>query len=367
MDTLVINNSLSEQGKRIDWVDVCKGFAIFFIYFGHWITESGNLKAFSYSFHLQLFFIISGFFAIKQQKKKNMQFIKHQIYLLLVPFLFFTIVNIVYFNLNGYKTLNELVLNFSTNFTDFTHSVSPELWFLPSLFCVTVFFFFLLKLIKKPIIVFLISYFLYMIQICYNNTILKVILYPFIEFMGISSIPTYLLWYSLGALLFPYIKKIINIMHDDKSLIKYLTISTGIFLTLMTILIYFFKPDNFWRKLLSLIGSDMSTNNFVYVNFKICITIIICSSFIFLSYVFRNSKIMSYIGKNTLILIGFEFLMKDFLVLNLIPMFNIGIIKLESTVQIIIISSLTLISIMPLFKLLNKHVPFLIGKSKKQL
>lgn len=362
MQSLETTNDLN---TRIDWIDVCKAFAIFFIYFGHWLTTNGNLAIFAYSFHLQLFFLISGFFAVKQQKKKSKNFIIDQVFLLIIPFLFFTFINIVYFNLDGSKTFNELLLSFTSNFTDYSHSVSPELWFLPALFCVAISYYFLLKVIKKPLIILILAYILYIIETSFKETMIGFILSPFIGFMGISAIPAYLFWYSLGSVLFPYLKKWVSLFNSGNFKQKFLFRLLGISSILITTFIYWFKPDAFWNKLLALTNSHYVFNNtFLFTNFRIVITLIICFTFIFLSYLFRNSQTLSYIGKNTLILLGFEFIIKDFLVLNLIPMFNLGIVKLETTAQVITISILMIICVIPLFKPLNKHIPYLVGKRK---
>ena len=56
-----------QEKNRIDWVDVARGLALIFVYLGHWLTA--RVDAFAYAFHLQLFFIISGFFAIRSDMK----------------------------------------------------------------------------------------------------------------------------------------------------------------------------------------------------------------------------------------------------------------------------------------------------------
>ena len=53
--------------QRYDFIDVAKAIAIIFIFIGHW--ASPNLRVFAYSFHFFLFFMISGFFALRMQKK----------------------------------------------------------------------------------------------------------------------------------------------------------------------------------------------------------------------------------------------------------------------------------------------------------
>lgn len=358
-----ISENLQLKNTRIDWIDVSKAFAIFFIYFGHWVTKNGNLEIFSYSFHLQLFFIISGFFAIKQQKNSALEFVKKQAYMILIPFAFFVVLNTVYFNLDGEKTINDISLNIFSNLTDFSHSVAPELWFLPALFCVTIFYFFMFKLLRNPLVILMVAYVLYIIKVAYPDEVVSNILVPFIKFLGISSIPEYLIWYSLGAIAFPFIRSSVENLESGNSIKKNALNIIGFLLIVSTIMIYSFKPDGFWNKALMITGQNSFVNNsFVYTNFKIIITLIICSAFFFISYLFRNSQILLLIGKNTIILLGFEFLVKNFLVLNVFPMFNIGIITLETTVQVMTISVLTIICVIPLFKPMNKHIPFLIGR-----
>lgn len=45
---------------RVSWIDCAKGIAAVLMILGHtWFTES--LKAFFYTFHMPLFFILSGY------------------------------------------------------------------------------------------------------------------------------------------------------------------------------------------------------------------------------------------------------------------------------------------------------------------
>jgi len=355
----------SQNSVRYDWIDVSKAIGILFIYFGHWLTTSGNLAVFAYSFHLQLFFIVSGFFAVKQQNKKVVSFIQNQVNKLIIPFLFFVFINIVYFNLDGTRTLKEIVASFVSNFTDFSKSVSPELWFLPALFCISVIYYFLLKLSKSKILVFILAATLYVINKAYRDTVIGFVLIPFINFMGISAVPEYLFFYSMGALVFPYISLAANKLSNEEE-VKFkrnLYVICSI-LFVFTILIYLKKPDMFILYFYKYTGISTALTDSII---RLILTIVICSTVFFISYLFRNSKFMLNIGRNTIILLGLEFMVKDFLVLNLIPMFNFGIITLNSTVQVVTISMLMIIAVMPLFKPLNQHLPFLLGMRNKQV
>lgn len=340
------------DGGRIEWIDACKAIAIFFIFFGHWRTKNGNLEVFSYYFHLQLFFIISGFFATKQQQKSAPEFLKNQVKRLFIPFVFFSAVNILYFNLDGDKTFHELWWDFATSFTDFSQSVSSQLWFLPALFAVSIIYYFLLKVIKKRWIVLLISYALYTIGVC--SPALNVM---FIKFMGINTVPNYLFWYALGAFSFNRVNVCVNLLCAEGSerISKPLLHFMGASLLIISVILYQRKPDYIINKLGNI-------PNFAYQNIKILITFLICGAAMYVSILLRKSSFLKNIGQNTLILMGFEAISKNFIVLKLIPMFNLGIVKLDTTVQVIAISIITVLFIRFAFKPLNTYFSILVGK-----
>lgn len=52
------------KSTRLAWVDITRAFAMFAIYLGHLEEPAGRLWPFVYTFHVPLFFMLSGFFAI---------------------------------------------------------------------------------------------------------------------------------------------------------------------------------------------------------------------------------------------------------------------------------------------------------------
>lgn len=122
--------------KRISWIDTCKVFAIELVVFGHMYQYTFGSQSFLYhliySFHMPLFFLLSGltinydvnFFAFV--KKKVSSLAKPYI-ILLILFLIKRIIKIIgtgdVFSISLYDTM--LMTN---------QSVFSELWFLPTLF-----------------------------------------------------------------------------------------------------------------------------------------------------------------------------------------------------------------------------------------
>jgi len=92
---------MTHSRKRILWVDNAKAFGIVAVFFGHIIEQiflSYSPKAhlqfkFIYSFHIPLFFILSGFFA-KRHDLSFRSFLKNKFFMRIVPVIFFSILSL---------------------------------------------------------------------------------------------------------------------------------------------------------------------------------------------------------------------------------------------------------------------------------
>lgn len=62
--------------KRIDWIDIAKGIGIISVILGHLRTPL-YISEMIFSFHMPLFFVISGYF-YKERKLKNFIFLKYK-------------------------------------------------------------------------------------------------------------------------------------------------------------------------------------------------------------------------------------------------------------------------------------------------
>lgn len=87
--------------KRIHHVDVARFYAMAGVFFGHFIERimmlndpaAANLYKLVYSFHMVLFFVLSGFIARESDLGFSVgKFFKHRFFSRLLPFIFFTIV-----------------------------------------------------------------------------------------------------------------------------------------------------------------------------------------------------------------------------------------------------------------------------------
>lgn len=111
-----------------------------------------------------------------------------------------------------------------------------------------------------------------------------------------------------------------------------------------------------WTPLLNLLNHRL-----IYFNYQIATTLLICISFMFLSYILRRSSLLLDLGKNTMILMCMEFMAKNFIALNVLHIFTGNLPRIGSELQTICFF-ITIIFVRIFFKPLNKHIPYLIGK-----
>ena len=132
-----------KNNKRIAWIDNAKAIAIFFIVLGHQLP-SGELCGYLYSFHVPLFFFLSGltFSADKSPQK----YLKEKAKRILIPYFAFSLISIaIYYILNlifhrGGLSLGQCLLGMLTG-TRSTRLMlwNNPLWFLPCLFVLLIF------------------------------------------------------------------------------------------------------------------------------------------------------------------------------------------------------------------------------------
>jgi fucose 4-O-acetylase-like acetyltransferase len=136
------------MSNRIEYIDVAKGIGIFLVVLGHNQIKATlpALAAFIYTFHMPMFFLLSGMFF-----KANMGFfelLRRRFHTLLQPYL--VIILLMYITAFLFsETQSSLILLHlakaayaSGNYLDWA-----QLWFLPALFAVNIFVYLLFKLI----------------------------------------------------------------------------------------------------------------------------------------------------------------------------------------------------------------------------
>ncbi|MDQ7023168.1 MAG: acyltransferase family protein [Candidatus Gracilibacteria bacterium] len=280
---------------RINWIDNLRGIGILLIVLGHTLMPEGSLLTkYIFSFHVVLFFILSGLLFNETKHINFRLFLKNKFLRLIIPFILFNIIFIIIAKLEG-KFEGTRVIDFAVGlfYGDYLgdnggvfqnggfNLVNISTWFLPALFLTSLYYFGINKFIKnknkKLVILFLISIII------------------FIESkLTIFRLP----WSAEIALMMTAFYGFANIFKKEIfNLVEKINIKS-MFLLIPIILLHVFLLNsvnistNYYGNYLGLILNSL-------LGF---ITILIIAKNI------GKNKFLDFIGKNSIIILGFEWI-----------------------------------------------------------
>ena len=127
------------SNERIKYLDIAKGIGIILVIMGHSGFLSDTLNFFVNSFHMPLFFVISGalMYFKKEENKPFGEFMGAKVDALLTPYFWFSFFILLFYMIQGFvqKTFfSEFVPGFSARLISiFTFDGDSVMWFLPAL------------------------------------------------------------------------------------------------------------------------------------------------------------------------------------------------------------------------------------------
>lgn len=341
--------------ERIHYIDIAKAFAIFFIVFGHVIVHSENSDLtlrFVCSFHVVLFFVLSGY--TFNTNKPFKEFISQRFSRIMIPYFIWAVLFLVPYFILGGKAGEQLGTEQSFNIVTLLKNIlygngnsanlkqNSSLWFLPSLFTIEVFYYAIIKFSKNNkkreilfgIILLICGY----ISANYNKVILP---------WGINTMINIGIFFYIGY-----------ILSERKILDKF---------------------NVYWQTIISLVigvfccfygnAKHISYIDFYYGNY---IYMILSGTFlsiftISLSKIINENKILEYVGKNTMGILIFHklfvliFQTKLGALSQLLMSSNLLVETILAIIISIIAISLSLVVNLPI----KKYAPFLLGERKK--
>lgn len=140
---------MSETNHRIDWVDMARGYGILLVIIGHLAYET-QFARWIYSFHMPLFFFLSGFVFVA--KGNFIEFLKKKSKAILVPY-FGLGMCIIVFEIIYYPLRGDYHFSFSKVFYKIKDLLIQKrawaLWFLACLFLLEIIFYIIVKVFKN--------------------------------------------------------------------------------------------------------------------------------------------------------------------------------------------------------------------------
>lgn len=177
------------ETKRVKWIDYAKGIGIILMVMGHYQYLNYEVNKWIFSFHMPLFFFISGLLTSDRNIEYKNYIIK-RFRLLLIPFFIFGIITYIlsFFVGKGYP-INEFIINILNN-------RGAGMWFLHTLFLVNILYLFIYSSSKK----WKIMIYTVLIILAYFSSIHNIHL-P----LRSEVLPICLSFFLLGDILKPYI------------------------------------------------------------------------------------------------------------------------------------------------------------------
>lgn len=266
--------------KRFEYVDLVKTVAIFLIVIAHFLPNNSFLRIMIYSFHVPIFFFISG---IIHEKIK----IKKLINRILVLYLIYYIMSVLILVIFGTPTQNDLLdILYINGEIGLWNSV---LWFFPCYFLTLCLFLIVKKIMKDKIWISLVICTLLSILLFYSKKL---------NLFGFNKVILLYSYFCLGYIL----KKFFLKLYLRKNF-KYSIISFLLFLILV-ITYYFINKNN----PISINQNDIN-NVFVYMLFSS----LECFSLTISCMTFSKSETIVLISKNTLFIMSTHLIFRLFL------------------------------------------------------
>lgn len=325
---------------RVTWIDISKGIGIILVVLGH-NTIPEKMESWIFSFHMPLFFFLSGYLFNKFKYTSLQSLLIKQSKSLLIPYFVFSIFSFLfwYFIKNNVgqssdiNPIDPLIGIFYSIGVNPWLTFNPPLWFLTCLFVVEVLFYIFTKNRKTKWIISLLIIFSIL---GYLNSLYNLYRLPW----SIDIALTALVFFGVG-----------NLFKQQNFKIKFKYI-TNIIIIISAVSINF---------LFTKVKIDMNYNFYgEYFNFYIAAFSGILATLIFAQTI-PSFKLLIYLGQNSLTIFALHWIAKPFV----IKLLSIGNLYQESSFFAnVLLTILQIIVLIPVCYFLNKYFPFLLGKQR---
>lgn len=338
--------------KRLEWIDIAKAIAIMLVVFGH-TMRAGTPQKIVYSFHVPLFFFVSGM-TCKTDKLKHR--ILSDVKRIMIPYYCFGLISIMIFAILGKFVAGKFEMDVNTSISNNVFNLlyatntsealkfNTPLWFLPCLFVTKLMYYALSKLFSDKAVPIIVSTFL-LAALGFGYSKLNLPALPFSLVIATKM----LLFFALGRIFFTaFFPKI------QKALKKPFALGIGSVLLIITCVIGYFSPKINY-------SGDHFPNILSFLTTACLGSICVCC----LSIGISHSRILEYVGKNTLsILVMHKF---PILVFQTIGPMKQLLIQYNSVsgnlLGAVPVSLVAIVLCLIAALIINKLFPFMLGKS----
>lgn len=334
---------------RIRWIDVARGLGILLVIYAHTLSAD-NLRYIFYSFHMPLFFFLSGIVFHHRKNEHFLLMVKKNIRTILRPYLIFALLSYVlwYFTIASYTpTLPEvkehlLGILYGNNGENIMF-YNGVLWFLPCLFATKVLFSSFTKLSTKKR--FLLTFLFFCSLAGYGISIA----FPKDKLIfGLETALTAVVFFGFGNIWNTQSQKLQAVFKKHATLLFSLLILSCLFFSTIHYIQTGYQVDMRLNKL--------GNYAFFYVASLSGIFSIIA-----LSMALQKNTILEYIGRKSLILFVWHLLIFSYLNIYLLPRIDSQILQTVGKPTLSILTTLFSVAV-----ILSLDILYLKGKKALQ-
>lgn len=140
-----------DKKSRIEWIDVAKGYGIILVIMGHCFNKDTPLHNWIFSFHMPLFFILSGYCFHYEKYKNVVDVLKDKFRALIIPYVKFCVLGILISLLvpewRDKMSMKQLLVDIYCAYPTLTNITS--IWYLIALFNLSVILYVVVYVAKK--------------------------------------------------------------------------------------------------------------------------------------------------------------------------------------------------------------------------
>lgn len=339
--------------KRVEWLDQLRGLAMFFVVLGHVSAIDAEHRLIIYAFHMPLFFMISGA-TFRPGKYENIKAcVVDKAKKLLLPYLWLFLINVPFWYLNnrvlGSSEASVLQVLSGLPFAnqELGYMSSGALWFLPTLFLISVCFYVVTELDARDKLKIEASMIL-----CFAAAVYLSMLYGKDTIWHWATVPMGMVFYFLGW----------AFMQNKDAVMGFLvgTPSGGgrrdglpsrqRFVVVALILCAL----GLWA---ACANGKISMHRNHYGTIALCLAAAICLSMALAMLVMKlpKVKLLDFAGKNSMVFFGFHIAIIRFLE-------NFGFTAWFAESHVLATALVVYLALVPIALFVNKCCPFVVGK-----
>ena len=342
------------MGKRIYWIDNLKAIGIFLVVLGH-CPINPQIRHYIYSFHMPLFFFISGYLFNRNRYENFRIFLIRKFRTLIIPYFTFAFTSYLFWliivrnlsirgeslRVSPIKPL--LGIFYSIGVDGWSVPLDAALWFLTCLFLVEILFWFISSMCKKTL--YLMFILISLAALGYTGSLFAPIRLPWSMDVALTAV----VFYGVGCTL--------------KRKIEDLTGSVSIKFILLPCLFLISVVFCFLNGRIHMNSNYYNNIFFFYIS---AFAGILCC--LMISKLLRGNVISDYIGRNTIIIVGLSGVSRFFIrgIYYLVFKQLLDISKCSIGMGIFW-ACFQILSLVPFMYIINTYCPFILGRDSKKL